>query len=115
MGSVVKLTKTGEELPPEANQYAELVGSLLFLSSTTRLDIAFAVGVLWRFMCCPRQDHMRAAKGLLRYSRGTNSLGVVYGGCEPPQGFFDADWASDVDGRWLTTSFVLTLNNGLIA
>jgi len=115
MASGVKLAKTGEDLLPESNWYAELVGSLLYLSTTTRPDIAFAVGVPSRFMSCPKQDHMRAAKKVLRNLRGTTRLGVVYGGSEPLQGFVDADWAGDVDGRRSTTDFVFNLNGGHIA
>jgi len=58
---------------------------------------------------------MRAAKGVLRYLRGTTRLGVVYGGSEPLQGFVDADRAGVVDGRRSTTGFVFTLNGGPIA
>jgi len=115
MASRIKLATTGEDLLPGGNRYAELVGSLLYLSTTTRPDIAFAVGVLSRFMSCPEQDHMRAAKGVLRYLRGTTRLGVVYGGSEPLQGFVDADRAGVVDGRRSTTGFVFTLNGGPIA
>ena len=50
MESGVKLSKTGENLLPDGNRYAELVGSLLYLSKTTRSDLAFAEGVLSRFM-----------------------------------------------------------------
>jgi len=53
MASGFKLTKTGEDLLPESNRYAQLVGSLLYLSTTTTPDIAFAVGVLPRFISCP--------------------------------------------------------------
>jgi len=115
MVSGVQLTKTGEDLLPEGNWYAELVGSLLYLSTTTRRNIVFAVGVLSPFMSRPEQDHMRAAKGVLRYLCGTTRLGVVYGGSEPLQGFVDADRAGDVDGCRSTTSFVFTLNGGPIA
>jgi len=115
MASGVKLTKRGEGLLPESNRYAELVGSLLSLSITTRPDIAFAVGVLSRFMSCPEEDHMRAAKGVLRCLCGTTRLGVVYSGSEPLQGFVDADWAGDIDGRRSTTGFVFTYNGGAIA
>jgi len=83
MASGVKLTKTREGLLPEGNRYATSFGSLLCLSTTKRPDIAFAVGVLLRFMSCPEKDHMRAAKGVLRYLRGTTRLGVVYSGSEP--------------------------------
>jgi len=115
MASGVKLIKTGEGLLPKGNRYAELVGSLLYLSTTTKPDIAFAVGVLLRFMSCPEEDHMRAAKGVLRYLRGTTRLGVVYGDSEPLQGFFDADWAGDIDGRRSTSGFFFTCNGGPIA
>jgi len=115
MASGVKLTKTSEDLLPEGNQYAALVGSLLYLSSTTRPNIIFAVGVLSLFMSCPGQDHVRAERGVLRYLRKTTRLGVVYGGSEPLQGFADAHWAGDVDGRRSTTGFVFTLNGGPIA
>ena len=100
------MSKTGENLLPDGNRYAKLVGSLLYLSTTTRPDIAFAVGVLSRFMSCPEQDHMRAAKGVLRYLRGTTRLGVLYGGNEALQGYIDADWAGDIDGRRSTTGFI---------
>ena len=115
MASGVKLTKTRKDLLPDANRYADLVGSLFYLSTTTRRDIAFAVGVLSRFMSCPQPDHMCAEKKLLRYLRGTTRLWVVCGGRESLQGFVDADWAGDVDGRRSTTGFAFTLNGGPIA
>jgi len=70
-----KLAKTGENLLPDSNRYAELVGSLLYLSTTTRLDIAIAVGVLSRYMACPEEDHVRAGKGVLLCLRGATRLG----------------------------------------
>jgi len=66
MASGVKLEETGKDLLPEGNRYAALVGSLLHLSTMTRPEISFAVRVLSRFMSCPEQARMRAAKGLLR-------------------------------------------------
>jgi len=114
MASGVKLTRTGEGLLPEGNRYAEFVGFLLYLSTTTRPDIAFAMGVLLRFMSCPEENHMRAAKGVLRYLLGTTRLSLVYSGSEPLQAFVDADWAGDIDGRRSTTGFVFTCNGGAI-
>jgi len=115
MASGVKLAKKGEVLLPEGNRYAALVGSSLYLSITTRPDIAFAVGLLSRIMSCPEQAHMHAAMGVLRYLRGTTRLDVVYGGSQPLQGFVDAYWAGDVDNRRSTTGFVFTINGGPIA
>jgi len=71
--------------------------------------------VLSRFMSCPKQDHKRAAQGVLRFLRRTPHLGVVYGGSEPLPGLVNADWAGDVDDRRSTTGFVFTPNGGPIA
>ena len=100
---------------PDGNRYAELVGSLLYLSTTSRPDIAFAEGVLSRDMACPEENHMRAAKGVLRYLRGASRLGVAYGTYKPLQGYVDADWAGDVDARRSTTGFIFTLNGGPVS
>jgi len=83
--------KTGENFLPEVNRYAKLVGSFMYLSTTTRPDIAFAVGVLCRFISCPEEDHMRAAKGLIQYLRGTTGLVVLSGNHKPLQVYFDTD------------------------
>jgi len=53
MVSGAELAKTGQNLLPAGNRYAELVGPLLDHSTTTRPDNAFAVGVLSRYMACP--------------------------------------------------------------
>jgi len=75
MVSGAKLAKTGENLLPDGNRYAELVGTLLYLSTATRPDIAFSVEVLSPYMGCPEEDHMRAAKGMLRYLHGLRASG----------------------------------------
>jgi len=86
MVSGAKLAKTAENLLPDGIHYAELVGSLLYLSTTTRPDIAFSVAVLSLYMACPEEDHMRAVNGVLRYLRGATRLGVAYGDDKPLQG-----------------------------
>ena len=103
MASGVNLSKTGQNIVPNGNLYAELVGLLLYSSTTTRPGIAFAVGVLSRFMSCPEQDHMRAAKGVLLYLRGTSRTSVMYGGNEALKAYVDTYWAGDTDGRRSTT------------
>jgi len=45
MASGVDLAKTGEDLLPDRSRNLELVGSLLYLSTTTMPAITFAVGV----------------------------------------------------------------------
>lgn len=70
----LKLSKFegGEQV--DANKYRSLVGSLRYLTCT-RPDISFSVGVVSRFMENPKQSHWKAMKRVLRYIRGTLSLG----------------------------------------
>ena len=46
---------------PEGHRYVELVGSLQYLATTTRPDIAQAVGVLSRFRGQPTTAHWNGA------------------------------------------------------
>ena len=70
---VVPAEETNQELP-----YEELEGSLFFLSNLTRPDIDFAVSKLAQFMTCYDGSHWKAAKQVLRYLRGTKTLGLRY-------------------------------------
>ncbi|XP_073263046.1 uncharacterized protein [Populus alba] len=46
-----------------------------------RPDILYATNLLSRFMHCPSELHMRAAKRILRYIKGTCSFGVKFMQC----------------------------------
>jgi len=110
--SVAKGAKTGENLSPDSNRYAELIGSLFYLYTTTRPDIAFSVSMLSRYMACPEEDHTRAAQGMLLYLPGATRLAVAYGRYKPPQEYFDASWAEDNDVRRSTTAASSTSTAG---
>ena len=57
--------------------FRSLVGGLNYLSHT-RPDIAFSVGVIWRFMHKPSKLHLVAAKRVLRYIAGKTEHGIFY-------------------------------------
>jgi hypothetical protein len=38
-------------------RYLQIIGSLMYLASATRLDISFAVSKMSRFMSTPGSDH----------------------------------------------------------
>ena len=114
----LKLSHEGEELP-ENNEYAAIVGSLLYLAVKTRPDISYAVGVLTRFMSCPRLPHLQAAKRVLRYISKDPGAGLFFAGrmfkekrtpslrCKL---FSDADFAGDPVMRKSTSGMVLMVN-----
>ena len=80
MAPNLKLIKPADEdiVPYSTWDYRSAVGGLLYLSLTTRPDVAQAVGVLSRFMSYPGQEHVDAAKQVIRYLYGTKEYGIEY-------------------------------------
>ena len=76
----VKLRKAAEAdiVPPAVFDYQSAVGGLLYLALTARPDIAYAVGVLSRFMSCPGVEHVEVAKQTIKYLYGTKEWGITY-------------------------------------
>ncbi len=100
--------------------YAELVGSLNWLATHTRLDIANAVGTLCRFISNPGRQHWRAAQRVLKYLGSTSDHGIRFTTSKPNVndkllGFCDADWAGNSDNRRSTTGFLFTLHGSPIS
>jgi hypothetical protein len=113
---------TAEEKAELGNvPYQEAVGSLIWLSSQTRPDIAFPVSVLTRFMSNPGRKHWEAAKRVLRYLKGTANAKLTYrrrsnqSGLCVIEGYCDADWAADIDTRRSTTGYTILLNGNVVA
>src|SRR5271169_1504954 len=113
----VKLTITTDSEPRASQkEYQTIVGELMFAAIATRPDIMCTVGQLSQFNSDPSSKHLLAANRVLRYLKGTLTLGIKYR--KPPvklTGLTDADWAGDVNTRRSTTGYVVMLNNGAIA
>jgi hypothetical protein len=81
--------------------YVSAVGALMYLAIATRPDIAFAVGVLCRFMARPGPEHWKAVKHLFRYLRGTINYCLTYApDASAPKPFYaysDADHSGNRD------------------
>lgn len=54
----------------DETNFKRIVGSLMYLTAT-RPDIMYVVSLISRFMSCPTELHLQAAKKVLRYLRGT--------------------------------------------
>ena len=57
--------------PSETWSYASVVGMMMYLSTNSRPDIAYAVHQCARFTHCPRRSHELGLKRIARYSKGT--------------------------------------------
>ena len=62
------------------DKYAQIIGSLMFLTNCTCPDIAYAVGRLSRYTHNPSIEHWDAISKLLRYLKGTFDFGLSYYG-----------------------------------
>ena len=94
--------------------YQSLVGALLWLSISTRPDIAFATNQLARFLVNPGPSHFVAAKRVLRYLAGTSTFGIRYHRCTENVNtliaYVDADFAGNPEDRLSVTGFIVFLN-----
>jgi hypothetical protein len=99
--------------------YVGAVGALMYLAIITRPDIAYAVGVLCRFMANPGPEHWKAAKHLLRYVAGTIDFCLLYK-LDPNvpnlfRTFSDADLAGNVDTGCSATGYVVKMGTGAVS
>ncbi|GJS95906.1 retrovirus-related pol polyprotein from transposon TNT 1-94 [Tanacetum coccineum] len=78
-----------------------------------RPDILFAVGLISRFMEEPTTKHLKIAKRILRYIKGTVDYGILYSTSEDFKlvGYSDSDWAGSKDDKRSTLGFLFFLGN----
>lgn len=100
----------------EGVPYASAIGSLMYAMVGTRPDIAYAVGVVSRFMANPGRLHWEAVQWILRYLRGTSSMSLCFKRGELNlQGFVDSDFRGDEDTQRSTTRYVYTLGGIVVS
>jgi hypothetical protein len=96
-----------------------LVGSLMYLSMSTRPDITFAVGEVSRFVSNPGPLHWEACIRICNYLKGTMDWAVHYDGkledTEQVVGFSDSDWARDEDERKSRSAYFMFLYGGPVS
>lgn len=68
--------KEKEEM--EQIPYKESVGALLYISTTTRPDISYAVSQVAKFNQNPGINHWKAVKRIFRYLAGTKKYGIFF-------------------------------------
>lgn len=98
-------------------EYQAAVGSLLYLSTKTRPDISFAVGQASRYCSKPSRQHWSAVKRILRYLKGTPTMGILYQINIDNNfvGYSDADWAGDSSDRKSTSGYSFMMQGGCIS
>lgn len=100
-----------QNLLPNNEKFRKAVGALLHLSTTTRPDIALAIGHLCRRVSQPSQRDWDAVKRVIKYLKGTSNYKLKFSSQTDLNlvGFVDADWAGDVSDRKSTSGFIFML------
>ena len=102
--------------PVEQLEYSRIIGSLMYLMSCTRPDLAYAVSKLSRYTSNPSSIHWNCMTRLLRYLRYTRDYGLHYSQYPAViEGHCDANWISDTNDSRATSGYVFTLGGAAIS
>ncbi|XP_057872662.2 secreted RxLR effector protein 161-like [Cryptomeria japonica] len=99
----------------DPTKYRQLAGSLIYVT-TTRPDITFVVGILSRFMHKPCEGHWTVAQRVLKYLKGTQTLGIKYSKVSNFHltGYSDLDFDGDKEHGVSTSGYLMTLRSGTV-
>ena len=100
--------------------YRELIGSLLFASTTLVPEISCIVSKLASFMNNPGRAHWYEARRVLRYLKRIRRNKFIYYKDDSKYtftlyGYVDADWATDKDSRRSRAGYVFKLGRCIIS
>lgn len=112
--------ESDEHRQMKENDYRSLVGSLNYLSNTTRPDLSFVSGALSSFLNNPGLAHWTFAKHVLRYLKGTSELKLTYRSDSDGirlVGYSDADYGGHIDSRRSTSGYCFSVqkSSGVIS
>ena len=97
-------------------EYAQAIGSLMYVMNYTRPDIAYPISKLIRYTSNPGPDHWKAIVRVLRYLKYTQNYGLHYSKYPAVlEGCCDANWISDTIDSKSTSSYLFTLGGGAVS
>ncbi|KAI9917826.1 hypothetical protein PsorP6_012618 [Peronosclerospora sorghi] len=78
------------------SRYRELIGALLYVANANRPDICMYLSMLYQYLEEPRKLHWNEAVRVLRYLKGTATLGITFTrDNESIDTYSDAKWGGD--------------------
>jgi len=96
----------------DATKYRQLIGSLIYLT-TTRIDISFMIGILSWFMHKLYEGHWSTTKRVLRYLKENQGFGLKYYkvGYFKLIGYSDLDFDGDKERGVSTSGYIMSLRS----
>ena len=116
MASNCRLTSTDGTPFEDIHLYRSIVGSMQYLAFT-KLDIAFVVHKVSKFMHNPLDTHWLAVKRILRYLKHSISTALFITKTVnfTLQAFFDSDWAANRDDHRSVGAYCIYMGSNLIS
>ena len=114
----IQLTKGTEETRiSDPSIYQSMIGSLMYLTTGTRPDLAYTISFLSQFSSCPTEQHLKAVKHVLRYVNGTKDIGLYYPytATNAIDTYVDADFAACLDTRRSFSGYIVLFNGACIS
>ncbi|XP_074297253.1 secreted RxLR effector protein 161-like [Silene latifolia] len=103
-------------LPLSQLKYSQVIGCLMYAMTSTRPDIAYAVGRLSRYTSNPSSHHWSAVMRVLKYLKSTKDFALTYSGNPSVlEGYSDASWITNIEDHSSTSGWVFLLGGGAIS
>ena len=100
----------------DSKKYQEILGSIMYIMTKTRPDLAYAISVLSKYSKEPHEIHMTALKRILRYLKGTRDYALNYKkGSGSLKCFVDANWRDGHEGQRSTSGYLFMFGQNLIS
>ncbi|GKC44945.1 zinc finger, CCHC-type containing protein, partial [Tanacetum coccineum] len=94
---LVEKLKPNTGKPVDQFEYSKAIGCLMHAMTSTRHDIAYAVGRLIRFTSNPSRQHWQAITRVFKYLKGTMNYDLSYAGYPSMfEDYSDASWINHV-------------------
>ena len=100
--------------------YAQLIGSLVYLTLASHPDISYVVNRLAQFTSNPKSVHWTAIKKIFRYLKYMKNANLTYGGNDAKikntelNFFCDADWGNGLNWKSIS-GYVTIIARGAVA
>ena len=126
VGSILFLDQAGDYQQADLTMYQCLIGKLMYLSCGTRPNIVFVIRELSRHNANPQIGHLRIAKQVLRYLKGTITLNIEWrnnpighrlrGKYEELEvvGYADCSYANDLEERKSITRYCFFFGGAIV-
>nr|KYP41409.1 Copia protein [Cajanus cajan] len=105
------IMEDGTEKVDEA-YFKSLIGCLMYLI-VTRPDILTVVSILSWFMHCASETHLKVARRVIRYIKGTTNFRIKFKKSKDFKllGFSNSDWAECIDDLKNTLGYYFSLGS----